>query len=418
MFKRILGEYAPTFAGYGQHDSHECINTILDLMGEDLYRKGKKPYVENDEKPNQTEEQAAREAWNKHLLRNESIMTDLFHGQFKSTVCCSQCDRVSVTFDPWMTLSLPIPKKKELKDFFFCPYNIKQGFVNKSVKIRVGGSDNLRTLRTIMHEVYGINPGSYVVAAVFNNNFTKLHTISANTLEVASEQGATLMYEIDPSLNPSLPSQAMRADGMYGVSDEVTMLQLNIAIWQKSNSYGSSSFVKEPMLPRLLWVRKDQSLKDLHLSVFKHIRYGFSEWVDWSHPASERTSKDGKNSLRNIIAFPYRLDENEPITREQFDALSDEQAFELCFPGVLAGEVDGHIQSTNNFSIERMAYQLEFKKSEYVSCKICEKSLCRSCLVPFSQDLTVRDMLDKMGLRTNDTLFSQFSQIRGKELIC
>ena len=45
MFKRILGEYAPTFAGYGQHDSHECINSILDLMGEDLYRKGKKPYV-------------------------------------------------------------------------------------------------------------------------------------------------------------------------------------------------------------------------------------------------------------------------------------------------------------------------------------------------------------------------------------
>ena len=80
MFKRILGEYAPTFAGYGQHDSHECINSILDLMGEDLYRKGKKPYVEYDEKPNQSEEEAAKEAWHKHLLRNESIVTDLFHG--------------------------------------------------------------------------------------------------------------------------------------------------------------------------------------------------------------------------------------------------------------------------------------------------------------------------------------------------
>ena len=49
LFKRILGEYNPTFAGYGQQDSHECINTILDLLGEDLYRKGKKPYVEQDE---------------------------------------------------------------------------------------------------------------------------------------------------------------------------------------------------------------------------------------------------------------------------------------------------------------------------------------------------------------------------------
>jgi ubiquitin C-terminal hydrolase len=80
LFKRILGEYATQFAGFGQHDSHECINTILDLMGEDLYRKGKKPYVETSEAENQPEEEAAAEAWNKHLLRNESIIHDLFHG--------------------------------------------------------------------------------------------------------------------------------------------------------------------------------------------------------------------------------------------------------------------------------------------------------------------------------------------------
>ena len=45
LFKRMLGQYAPNFEGYGQHDSHECISTVLDLMSEDLFRKGKKPYV-------------------------------------------------------------------------------------------------------------------------------------------------------------------------------------------------------------------------------------------------------------------------------------------------------------------------------------------------------------------------------------
>lgn len=49
IFKRILGQYAPQFQGYGQHDSHECINTILDLLGEDLYRKGKKPYIDMED---------------------------------------------------------------------------------------------------------------------------------------------------------------------------------------------------------------------------------------------------------------------------------------------------------------------------------------------------------------------------------
>ena len=156
-------------------------------MGEDLYRKGKKPYVELNEKSNQPEDEAALEAWNKHLLRNESIITDLFHGQFKSTVCCSQCDRVSITFDPMMTISLPIPKVKKVQEFFFLPYDIKAGYVNNSYRIPVGGSDNLRTIRTILNETYGLKTGSYVVSAVYNNNFTKLHSTSSNAEDVSNE---------------------------------------------------------------------------------------------------------------------------------------------------------------------------------------------------------------------------------------
>ena len=193
-------------------------------MGEDLYRKGKKPYLEAEEKPDQDEFEAAEEAWQKHLVRNESIMTDLFHGQFKSTVCCSQCDRVSITFDPWMTLSLPIPNKKVATDYFFIPYNIKQDYMNFSYKLKVGDSDNIRTMRKIMQETYGLNPGSFVAANVFNNNFTKLHTTSSNLLDVSREQGASILYEIDPALSPSLPDQAMRQDSMYNVAADVTML--------------------------------------------------------------------------------------------------------------------------------------------------------------------------------------------------
>ena len=53
---------------------------MLDLLGEDLYRKGRKPYIDMDEKEELSEEEAAKDAWNRHLYRNESIITDLFHG--------------------------------------------------------------------------------------------------------------------------------------------------------------------------------------------------------------------------------------------------------------------------------------------------------------------------------------------------
>jgi len=77
--------------------------------------------TEADGKPDKV---ASLEAWNKHLLRNDSIIVDLFHGQYKSTLVCSICNRVSVTFDPFMTLSLPIPGKKEKFSFFYIPYEI------------------------------------------------------------------------------------------------------------------------------------------------------------------------------------------------------------------------------------------------------------------------------------------------------
>lgn len=67
--------------------THMSASTLcLICWGEDLYRHGKKPYIDMDEKEGLDEEAAAMEAWDRHVFRNESIITDLFHGQFKSTV--------------------------------------------------------------------------------------------------------------------------------------------------------------------------------------------------------------------------------------------------------------------------------------------------------------------------------------------
>lgn len=46
--------------------------------------------------------------WEGHLRRNQSIVVDLFQGQLKSTLECPVCERHSVTFDPFMYLSVPV----------------------------------------------------------------------------------------------------------------------------------------------------------------------------------------------------------------------------------------------------------------------------------------------------------------------
>ena len=46
------------------------------------------------------------------------------HGQFKSTVKCPDCEKVSIIFDSFMSVSLPIPEIKIVeKNFYWVPYD-------------------------------------------------------------------------------------------------------------------------------------------------------------------------------------------------------------------------------------------------------------------------------------------------------
>lgn len=56
----------------------------------------------------------ARETWEIHRKRNDSVIVDLFHGLIKSTLVCPECNVPSVTFDPSCYLSLPMPIKKAI----------------------------------------------------------------------------------------------------------------------------------------------------------------------------------------------------------------------------------------------------------------------------------------------------------------
>ncbi|GFN98221.1 ubiquitin carboxyl-terminal hydrolase [Plakobranchus ocellatus] len=56
-----------------------------------------------------SEVRMATHAWEEYQASNDSIVVSTFQGQFRSTVVCSECSHVSVTYEPFMYLSLPIP---------------------------------------------------------------------------------------------------------------------------------------------------------------------------------------------------------------------------------------------------------------------------------------------------------------------
>ncbi|GMH29092.1 hypothetical protein Nepgr_030935 [Nepenthes gracilis] len=108
-FKSVLASFAPQFSGYNQHDSQEFLAFLLDGLHEDLNRVKHKPYVEAKDADGRPDDEVADEYWQNHLARNNSIIVNLFQGQYRSTLVCPICKRVSMTFDPFMNLSLPLP---------------------------------------------------------------------------------------------------------------------------------------------------------------------------------------------------------------------------------------------------------------------------------------------------------------------
>ena len=111
--------FATQAYGQTQEDAHEFLAYFLDGIHEDLNRvpSHNKPYIDSlDVSPDATMEAHAMIAWESYLKRNKSIIVDLFQGQLRNTMKCLKCKYEQIGFDPFMYLSLPIPKHSTPND--------------------------------------------------------------------------------------------------------------------------------------------------------------------------------------------------------------------------------------------------------------------------------------------------------------
>ncbi|KAI6654147.1 dnaJ-like protein subfamily C member 5-like isoform X1 [Oopsacas minuta] len=112
--KSLVSQKNQAFGGYGQQDAQEFMNYLLDGLHEDLNRIVDKPSTDQVVSNGREDSVVAEEAWQVHKKRNDSFIVDNFQGQFKSTLVCPKCRNMSVTFDPFMTVSVPLPKQTRL----------------------------------------------------------------------------------------------------------------------------------------------------------------------------------------------------------------------------------------------------------------------------------------------------------------
>ncbi|OHT10434.1 hypothetical protein TRFO_20324 [Tritrichomonas foetus] len=132
-------KYLPQFKSVTQEDVHEFLTIFLDKLHEDLKRSSTITIDDNEILKNgniivnsigkgnirryssaasitltlpksENETEIAKQCWRHHKSINNSQIVDEFHGLLQSKMTCPLCNESHIAFDPFSSLSLPIPK--------------------------------------------------------------------------------------------------------------------------------------------------------------------------------------------------------------------------------------------------------------------------------------------------------------------
>ncbi|RKF64801.1 putative ubiquitin carboxyl-terminal hydrolase usp19 [Erysiphe neolycopersici] len=201
-FRNTIGRYAPSFSGYGQQDTQEFLGFLLDGLQEDLSRVKKKPYIE---KPDSTDDminnpdairQMADKVWDITKKRDDSIIADLFTGMYKSTLVCPECEKVSITFDPFNNLTLQLPIESIWShNIFYFPLN-ERPFI---MTIEIDKQASIQMLKQYVSLRVGVPVEKLFIAEEFKCRFYKFYRDYETASEVIQNTDHVAMYELDNS---------------------------------------------------------------------------------------------------------------------------------------------------------------------------------------------------------------------------
>ncbi|CAI9105817.1 OLC1v1004831C2 [Oldenlandia corymbosa var. corymbosa] len=201
IFKSKLAHFAPQFSGFNQHDSQELLAFLLDGLHEDLNRVKCKPYNELKDGDARPDEEIADEYWRNHLARNDSIIVDVCQGQYRSTLVCPVCRKLSVTFDPFMYLSLPLPSTS-MRTMTITVVKIDDSSHPSPYTITVPKTGKLDDLIQALSNSCSLGVDeNLLVAEVFNNRIIRFLEESANSLSLIRDADRLVAYRMTKTID-------------------------------------------------------------------------------------------------------------------------------------------------------------------------------------------------------------------------
>jgi ubiquitin carboxyl-terminal hydrolase 4/11/15 len=257
-FKYTIGRKAKIFRGYAQQDSNEFMSFFLDYINEDLNRVTKKEYIELKEKgENETDLECSKRFWDCNLRRNDSIITDLFCGQYKSTITCPECGNINITFDPFDTINLPLLTQKKRRSYYNNEFEEFQFFYVPKYSFRnpycvcvkeISSSESFNNLIERIKKEKDF---------VYHDKLDKLLIID--------------MYRNDHIGNPN-PRTEIRSYNYkdeyiisYNYNEEEDEIKMEAYFYENTNESKS-------LYPRMIFLTKNSTLDDLRKDIYFNIR--------------------------------------------------------------------------------------------------------------------------------------------------
>lgn len=227
-FKQTLGRANGLFSGYGQQDSQEFVSWLVDALHEDLNRVHVKPYRENPDSDDNTfkDPNAVRQLGetyrDNHRARNDSVAMDLFSGFYKNTMVCPECDKVSITFDPYSQLTLQLPIEQTWTHTITYVPLLGQPF---QLEIDIDKNATIKSLKEYVGKRGGGVPAKRIMASeVYSHKFYR-HLDDASTIAETNigARDDIFFYELDnaPSNWPAPKKKGSKYKVLlHGSSDE------------------------------------------------------------------------------------------------------------------------------------------------------------------------------------------------------
>ncbi|KAM9429938.1 ubiquitin carboxyl-terminal hydrolase 19 isoform 46-T47 [Salvelinus alpinus] len=192
--KAIVASKASQFTGYAQHDAQEFMAFLLDGLHEDLNRIQNKPYTETVDSDGRLDEVVAEEAWQRHKMRNDSFIVDLFQGQYKSKLVCPMCSKVSITFDPFLYLPVPLPQKQKVLTVFYFAKEPHKKPIKFLVSVSKENSSTAEVLESISRSVR-IKAENLRLAEVVKSRFHRIF-LPSHSLDTVSSSDMLFCFEV------------------------------------------------------------------------------------------------------------------------------------------------------------------------------------------------------------------------------